>query len=156
LKVGLERKQRGDMVGAVAAFEAYRQRHPRGAFLGEAAVAEVEALLASGREAQARVLLERMGDDPKLPRSAELRLLRAELAARAGRCTEALPVFDGALESPALAERALYGRASCLQAQGELDESRRAFELYLVRFPKGKQADDVRRALHPSRKVFPR
>jgi TolA-binding protein len=77
-------------------------------------------------------------------------LLRAERAARRGRCPEALAGFAASLQIPSLAERALYGQASCQQAQGRFSESRRTFEEYLSRYPQGSLATEARRALGSS------
>lgn len=152
LRSGLELKQAGSLVSAVAALESYRRAYPRGTFWVEATIAELDAQLALGHREDALSLLEQAGDDPSLPRSAELRLLRAELSARQGRCSEALAGFEALLQVPgltgrALAERALYGRASCQQALGRFSESRSDYEEYLSRYPHGPLATEARRAL---------
>ncbi len=151
LKRGLELKRAGDLIAAVATLKQYRQTHPRGAFWIEASMAELDAQLSLGHREEALSILEAVGDDPALPRSAELRLLRAELAARRGRCPEALAGFAASLQIPSLAERALYGKASCQEALGRFSESRSGFEEYLARYPQGSLATEARRALGSSR-----
>jgi tetratricopeptide (TPR) repeat protein len=151
LKRGLEFKRAGNLTSAIATLEHYRQAYPRGSFRMEASIAEIDAQLSLGHREEALSLLEEVGEDPGLPRSAELRLLRAELAARRGRCAEALAGFEASRQIPSLAERALYGQASCQQALGRFSESRSAFEEYLSRYPHGSLATEARRALGSSR-----
>ncbi|HVU49406.1 MAG TPA: hypothetical protein VHL80_01905, partial [Polyangia bacterium] len=79
----------------------------------------------------------------------ELRVIRGELAARAS-CSAAVADFDRALAAsppPALAERALHGRAACLVRLGEPAAARRDLEEYLRRFPEGRFAAEARRGL---------
>jgi len=151
LKHGLELRRAGDLAGAAVALEQYRAAYPKGAFWAEATLAELDAQLALGRRADALALLQQVGDGPDLPRAAELRLLRSELLAREGRCDEAMSGFQAALGIPSLAERALYGRASCEGALGHPAGSRSDFEDYLARYPQGAFAAEARRALEVSR-----
>jgi len=141
-------KRAGNLAAAVSALESYRLAYPSGAFWVEATLAELDAQLSLGHRKDALSLLQQVGDNPALPRSEELRLLRAELFARQGRCGEALAGFEAALQIPSLAERALYGRASCRQALGQVSESRTDFEDYLSRYPQGSLAAEARRALN--------
>jgi hypothetical protein len=144
---GIAQKQRGELALAASTLERYRSSHPHGLFVAEATLAQLDAELGLGRKAEALALLQHLGDSPTMPRRDELRLLRAELESQTGQCAAALPAFENALNAPALAERALYGRANCLRALGRPDESRRAFEAFLARYPQGRLAIDARRAL---------
>jgi tetratricopeptide (TPR) repeat protein len=138
-----------DPTRALALLDGHAARHPVGALGREADVLRLEALVALGRTPAALALLERMA----LPARAggELLVLRGELRAQAGRMREARADFEAALEAgldePALVERALYGRASAVSRLGEAGAARTALEAYLARFPRGRHAADVRRAL---------
>jgi hypothetical protein len=147
LQLGLTQKSRGELALAVTTLDRYRRDHPQGQFVGEAALAELDAELRLDRRADALALLRELGEAPELPRWDELRLLRAELEAEQGGCAAALRVFEESSTLQALAERALYDRASCLQKLGRIEESRRAFAAFLERYPEGRRSVEARRAL---------
>ena len=75
-----------------------------------------------GRRSEALAVLELLSLD-KLPRAAELGVLRGELRAEAGRHRDAIadftPCADVARCRPETEERALYGRASCRARVGD-------------------------------------
>ena len=110
----------------------------------------MQALLVVGRRSQALEVLDRLSMG-RLPRGAELAVLRAELRAEAQRCQDALADFDrcavAASCRPEAEERALYGRASCRGKLGQSAAARVDLERYLARFPHGRFADAAARAL---------
>jgi hypothetical protein len=137
-----------DPQGALALLDTYARSFPQGSYAGEVSVARVDALLASGRRADALAVLRSL-PLATLPRRVELTVTRAELAAAAGDCFAARADFDAALGErlPAgLEERALFGRASCARAVGDLAGARRDLDRLLARFPDGKLAGAVRAA----------
>ncbi|MHB8419277.1 MAG: tetratricopeptide repeat protein [Myxococcales bacterium] len=152
LGVALSRLGRdGDAAGALRALADYRARYPDGALRGEADAAEIEADLRLGRDAAALQRLDGLAtrglDD--LPRAAELRVLRAELLARAGRGGEALSAFEAlaAATLPSqLRERVLRGRAALLVRSGSPARNE-ALRQYLAEYPAGPFAAEARRAL---------
>ena len=142
---------------ALEAVAAYRSRFPQGRLTYEATLAEVKAQSAEGHDRLARAALEQamaLPDFDGLPRLSELTVLHAELQARMKDCAEALPTFDRLARSPdldaPLAERALYGRQSCLASQADRTGARKALEVYLRRFPEGRFAQAARAALSAS------
>ncbi|MHB8420222.1 MAG: tetratricopeptide repeat protein [Myxococcales bacterium] len=141
----------GKAEAALAAAGSYLQRYPAGALRGEAEIARLEALLALGRREEAGRLLDGFAqrDFAALPRSDELRVVRGELLLEQGRFAEALASFEapGADATPALRERALYGRALCHARLGDPEGSRRDFARYLEGFPQGRHAAEAREAL---------
>ncbi|MGC4119496.1 MAG: hypothetical protein QM765_33990 [Myxococcales bacterium] len=142
-----ELRVRSDAERSLSTLDEYAQRFPTGTLSNEARVTRLEALLRLGRRAQALATLEGWPEGSSL-RGAELGLLKAELLAEAGRCREALPLFDAVMEGdPAFAERALFGRAGCRADLGEVVGSRADLVRYLDRFPRGRFADEARAAL---------
>ena len=139
-----------DARGALALVAEHQRRFPRGALALEARITEVESLVVLGRRSEALAVLELLSLD-KLPRAAELGVLRGELRAEAGRHRDAIadftPCADVARCRPETAERALYGRASCRERLGDRAGARADLERYLVRFPQGRFARAVRAAL---------
>jgi tetratricopeptide (TPR) repeat protein len=137
---------------ALAKLDLYRQRYPGGVLANEAEIARVDALLRLGQPEVALGLLDRAAtnDFEGYPRPSDLRVLRAELMAKAGRCTEAVAIFSGVLSDSGAgpsAERALYGRAACRAATGEADGSRADLDQYLRLYPQGHFAREAERAL---------
>jgi hypothetical protein len=146
LQRALEKLRRDhDGAGALRALDDYRARFPSGVLASEAAVARIDALLLLGRRSEAleqlvRLPLSRVG------RRTELQLLRAELHGERN-CQKALPDFDAVLAASApapLAERALYGRATCRLRLGDSTGARSDLKRYLTRFPNGRFATQVR------------
>ncbi len=139
-----------DARGALALVAEHKRRFPRGALVLEARITEVESLVTLGRRSEALDVLELLTLD-KLPRAAELGVLRGELRAEAGRHRDAIadftPCADAARCRPDTAQRALYGRASCRERLGDRAGARADLEHYLVRFPQGRFAPAVRAAL---------
>lgn len=138
-----------DPGAALATLDEYHERFPRGALAREARVTRVDALLALGRRSQVLAALDGI-ELQGLPRGAELRVLRGELLAEAERYSAATRDFDVALNapsSPALQERALYGRALCRAALGDIEGSKSDLTTYLERYPAGRFAGEARKAL---------
>ena len=139
-----------DARGALALVAEHKQRFPKGALVVEARVTEVESLVTLGRRAEALAVLDALSLD-KLPRAAELGVLRGELRAEAGRQRDAIADFAPCAASagcrPETEERALYGRASCRERLGDRAGARADLERYLARFPQGRFARAVRAAL---------
>ncbi len=140
----------GDAKGALALLAEHRRRFPNGALRSEARVAEVEALLSLDRRSEALRVLDSLVIE-RLPRGAELGVLRAELRAQAGRCADAIADFDRCATTPRCGpqseERAIFGRASCRGKLGQAAAARADLERYLLRFPHGWRSEAVRQAL---------
>jgi tetratricopeptide (TPR) repeat protein len=139
----------GDARGALERLDEYQDRYPAGQFAPEAALVRIDALRALGRSKEALAFLRTLSL-AQLPRSAELQVIRGELAAREGRCEEALADLDQVLRHDAgerLGARALYARASCRARLGDEVGAETDLRLYLLRFPGGPHVTDVRRAL---------
>jgi hypothetical protein len=120
LGVALARlRQQRDAAGALAALDAYDARVPHGTLRREADAARADALLMMGRDADALALLRTLALGTR-GRDQELRVVRGELNA-ATSCARAVADFDAVLAAappPALAERAVQGRAACLARMG--------------------------------------
>jgi hypothetical protein len=131
-----------DPPGALVLLDSYAASFPHGHYAAEVSVARVDALLASGRRAGALAVLHTL-DLATLPRRVELMVTRGELAAAADDWVSARADFDAALSErlPAgLEERALFGRASCARAVGDLQGARRDLDRLLATFPAGRLA----------------
>lgn len=134
---------------ALAHVAEYQSLFPGGHFAHEAMVVKVDALQALGRPREALAFLWSLSLDG-VPRAAELRLIRAELSAKAQRCRDALPDLDRVLAGDpglTLGARALYARASCRAAVGDPAGAESDLRLYLIRHPDGAHIESVRRAL---------
>jgi TolA-binding protein len=139
-----------DAKGALTLLDQSQPLFARGALAQEAQVARVDALLALGRQSEALTILNQL-PLAHIGRGGELRLLRAELRAKDD-CGLALADFDVLVKhalSPALAERAIYGRAACEVRVGDNSDAQRDFRNYLTRFPQGRFADSAQRQLSP-------
>ena len=149
LQRALEKLRREhDGAGALRLLDEHRARFPGGVLALEAAVARVDALLLLGRRGEA---LEQLARLPlaRVGRRAELQLLRGELYAERD-CQKALADFDAVLAGAApaaLAERALYGRATCRLRSGDDQGARRDLQSYVARFPNGRFAKQVQSRL---------
>ena len=138
-----------DATSALASLNAYETRFPHGLLGEEAQAAKVDALLMLSRRGEALALLDRVTFS-RLGRGGELRAVRGELRANAGRCREALGDFSWALGHQPTAgteERSLYGRAACKQTMHNSDGARVDYNDYLQRFPAGKFAAAANAAL---------
>ncbi len=130
-----------DASGALALLDQSQPLFTRGALALEAQVARVDALLSLGRQDDALAILNHL-PLAHMGRGGELRLQRAELRARTD-CGLALADFDTLTRqtlAPALAERALYGRAVCELRVADDSHAQSDLRDYLTRFPKGRFA----------------
>ncbi len=137
-----------DAPAALAALDDYAARFPNGVLAPEARVARVDALLMLDRADDALRALEALPLDAHR-RSTELQLIRGELRARTD-CGRAEADFTAVLtqaRTPALEERALYGRATCRSTLGNSGGAADDLRHYVDRFPKGGHADWARRWL---------
>jgi len=144
-------RQQKDARGALAALDTYDARFPGGTLRREATGARIDALLILGRDGDALAVLRELTLQPQ-GRDQELRVIRGELAAKTS-CASAVSDFDRVLAEAApraLAERALHGRASCLERLGDAAAATRDLREYLRRFPDGRFAAETRQALSQS------
>ncbi|MDX2023587.1 MAG: hypothetical protein SF187_25340 [Deltaproteobacteria bacterium] len=114
----------------------------------EAKMLSAEALLALGQRSEALEALNAVAHKRSLP--IELALLRAELLAAGHQCKEAMAALQqirGAALRPLQQERVLYGEGVCLAELGDSAAARRVYLDYQTRFPHGRFAQSVRRAL---------
>ena len=144
-------RQERDPQRALHALDQYDRRFPSGSLSPEATAARIDALLALGRKGPALARLEALSFDRRLPRAAEMQVLRAELRAGRGNLTGAVDDFDAALSAPgapaAVIERALYGRSSCRSRMGDQAGARSDLHEYMRRFPRGQFAGPAGQAL---------
>ncbi|HEX2660577.1 MAG TPA: hypothetical protein VHU40_19985 [Polyangia bacterium] len=106
---------RGAPTEALAKLDEHRQRFPAGVLAREAALARVEVLLKLGRRAAALEVLDSLALAPR-GADRDVRLVRAQLRANAGRCAQATGDFEALLDaegSDPIAERARAGRSRC-------------------------------------------
>jgi hypothetical protein len=137
-----------DASGALALLDQSQALFAHGALALEAQVARVDALLLLGRQNDALAILNGLPLG-HMGRGGELRLQRAELRARTD-CGLALADFDALTRQalpPALAERALYGRAGCERRIGDDSHAQSDLRDYLTRFPNGRFSAEARRQL---------
>jgi len=144
-------RARRDPDAALALLDRHDRLFPRGALALEAGLARVEALLGAGRRAAALDVLDGLADG-RDEAARQRSLLRGELRADAGRCTEALADFKAAESAGGSAKgdrraRALWGQATCRARLGDAAGARRDFHHYLAAFPAGPHAADAQRWL---------
>lgn len=140
-----------DARSALGLLDEYSAQFSDGALRDEASSARVDALLQLDRRSEALQVLD-TATFTNAARGGELRLVRAELRAHAGRCREAVADFDAAYKSERsskspVSERALYGLATCRLQLGERGLAREALRKYLEIYPAGRFADAAREAL---------
>ena len=141
-----------DAPAALAALDGYLARFPGGVLSQEARVARVDALLMLDRADEAARALEALPLDAHR-RSTELQVIRGELRARTD-CRSAEADFTAVLQrvnTPALEERALYGRAACRSQMGNAGGAAEDLRRYLERFPNGDHSGWARRWLDNNR-----
>lgn len=141
-----------DATRTLALLDDYQAKFPKGELASEAERTRVEAYLLQRRSPEALAVLDRMTFALRA-RDNEWRVLRGEFRARAHRCGQAQDDFSGALkvnENGPIAERALYGRASCLLELKDAAGAQAALLEYVARFPSGAHAVQVRKALDAS------
>jgi hypothetical protein len=148
LEVALASLRRGRdgeaALAALATLDRYQATFPEGLLRAEAARARIDALFILGRQGEAQAALDALALEPR-GRDLELLVVRGELRARQD-CRRAIGDFKSALSAVAsgpLAERALYGLATCLYEQGDEAAAARASADYLRRFPGGRFAGAI-------------
>jgi hypothetical protein len=124
------------------------RRYGAGRLDVEATLVRVEALSRLGRSNEALLVLDGRSAE-KLARP--LLLVRGELRADQGRCTDAIADLSRVLDVAAdrLAERGLYARAACRFKLGELVAAREDLVRYREQFPTGPRRREVDRLLAP-------
>ena len=145
-------RQLGDPRAALSTLDRYARAFPHGVLETEALRTRIEAVIQLHDLKTALALLDGdaaraggLGDD--------LLLTRAELRAAVGRLHEAASDFTDVLGSAAgslaadAEERALYGRAVCLRRLAQNESARADLLAYQKRFPEGRFAREVERAL---------
>jgi hypothetical protein len=145
-------RQHRDGTGALAALDQHKRLFPDGAYAREAAMARVDALLVLRRTGEALAALELLSLQAS-GREGELRLIRGELRARTD-CRRALEDFlalQDAVLPESLTERVLYGRVVCEARLGHREQLERASRTYLLAFPSGRFAAEVRRRREAAR-----
>jgi hypothetical protein len=144
-------RQRREPARALRTLDDYERRFPRGTLMPEASAARIDALLALGRRGEALERLDALAMIDRLPRAAELRVLRAELRAGRGALPGAVSDFGAVLgmagASDDVVGRALYGRGSIRARLGDAAGARADLRDYLRRFPHGRFAGPAGRAL---------
>jgi hypothetical protein len=134
---------------ALALLDLHAAELTQSAFVHEAMVLRVEALLGLKRSGEALALLDGKSLSD-VAASRTLLLTRAELRAAAGRCADSLPDFDLVLaRSHQPDEQALYGRALCRSRIGDKLGAHADFALYQRQFPNGPHIHDVEKQLAP-------
>jgi hypothetical protein len=135
---------------AVATWQRYRLRYPKGLLRTEADISVIEALARIGEEK--RALDEAVGflaQHPGSERRAEVARVAGDLARQGGDCRGAIPLYDQTLAArPARedADDATFHRAACLVALGD-GRGLPAARAYLGRFPLGRHALEAQRLL---------
>jgi hypothetical protein len=140
-----------DPTTALGLLDEYNERFPQGVFREEAELIRLDALLRAGHSDDALLLLDRWqrGELADQARPRELSVLRRELLAGAGRCAEALVGDADTGGDPALDERWLYLRGVCHGRTGAVSTARQEFQEYLQKYPQGRFASEVRKAMGP-------
>ena len=146
----LEDEDLRDSRRAVATWERYRARYPKGLLRAEAELSIIEALTRLGEERRALdeavAFLQRQ---PESERRAEVARVAGDLARQGGDCRAALPLYDQALAarpSREDADDATFHRAACFITLGD----RRGLptvRAYLAAFPLGRHAFEAQRLL---------
>jgi len=142
-------RQQHDPEAALRLLEEFTERFPKAVLRPEAEHLRVNLLVSLNRRREALDALDQYELKQETPRALELRVLRAELRARSGRCTEAVADFSAALgnaQGP-LHERALYGRYRCHIQLGDASAAKSDREDYLLRFPSGRFAEPLKKEL---------
>lgn len=138
-----------DPSGALGLLDSYHAQFPQGLLQPEAELLQVTALLALGKRREALALLDPRPLAADTPRGTELRVIRGELRAEAGRYPAARTDFDAAIGhvQGELLERALYARSRCRAQAGDAAGARSDLTDYLRRFPTGRFSTAARREL---------
>lgn len=153
VSLALERRDRGELPGAIEVLREYQSRFPGGIFAPEVGIELVHELADASRFDDARAAAEKLErmfpDDPRTPEVALLhaRLLREHLA----RPADAVPLADrvSAATDAHLREAALFELAQDLDAAGRSPQAQRAWRKLLDLFPNGPHAGAAQAHLAP-------
>jgi hypothetical protein len=144
----IEHEDLHDPARALATWQRYRDRYPRGVLRAEADLSVIEVLPRLGQEAralaEARDFLRR---HPRNERRGEVARVGGDLARMRGDCRAALELYEAAGSGPLSlddADDAAFGRAACLAALGEVGAAQAARQ-YRERFPRGRHAAEIGR-----------
>lgn len=142
-------RQAHDPSGALTLLDSYHGQFPHGVLQPEADLLRVTALLNLGKRRDALAVLDPRPLADDTPRGMELRVMRGELRAEAGRCPAAIADFDAAIGQVqgTLLERGLYGRSRCRAQGGDAAGARADLADYLRRFPAGRFSTEARKTL---------
>jgi hypothetical protein len=138
---------------ALATFERYRERYPRGLLRAEADFSVIEVLTRLREET--RALEEARGflrHYPQSERRGEVAILAGDLARTGGDCALAVALYETANRgrlSASDADDAAFNRAACLAAGGD-GRGPAAARDYLARFPAGRHRGEASRLLGAS------
>ncbi len=139
--------QAGDYSQAVSHLREHQRRFPGGQLQGEVAVTLVEALSKSGDAAQALTESERLLGTPSgRERAEQLHWLRGNLYRGQRDYVHAQSEYEQIGPSSKFGAEALYYIAVCLEARGQRDAARQAYQEYLAH-PNATRADAVKRKL---------
>ncbi len=146
----IQQWQLGDLRGAAATWERYREQHPRGMARMEADLSLIDALVHLDEPAravqEARSFLDRY---PHSERRAEVARVAGDLARQADDCRAAVDFYRLALDSrpvTADADDALFYQARCLTGLRDA-RSTELMRAYLARFPLGRHAVQAQQLL---------
>lgn len=125
---------------------------PASSLHSEAQLARVEALIATSKYGEAARVLEHVNPSSNSLRRM-VRVTRGELLVKQHACEQAVVEFDTVIaenRQDVFDERALYGRASCRLAFGDVDRARSDLARYLERHPNGVRAANIKKQLQAS------
>jgi hypothetical protein len=149
----IENENLHDPRRALATWERYRERYPRGLLRAEADFSIIEVLTELREQTraldEARTFLSRYAQSE---RRGEVALVAADLARTGGDCGLAVDLYETATRgrmSPAQTDDAAFNRAACLAALRDPLAPRAARE-YLTRFPAGHHRTEATRLLGTS------
>lgn len=138
---------------ALALLDAHADELAQGAFVHEAMLLRVEALLSLKRSREALALLDGKSLS-NLAAARTLLLTRAELRAATGRYADSLADFDLVMALTRRPdEQALYGRAVCRSRLGDQPGAQADFELCRRLFPDGVHIREVEKQLAAAAKT---
>jgi tetratricopeptide (TPR) repeat protein len=132
---------------ALAAYQRYEREYPRGPMLQEVELSAIELELASPKPDRALAHMDGFLEQfPKGERAPNVHLLRGNLLRKRGDFKGALSEYTHA-RAPGIEDDALYFSAWCQQRLGRASDAAASLRDYQERFPQGRHAAEVRRAM---------
>ncbi|HEX4620389.1 MAG TPA: tetratricopeptide repeat protein, partial [Myxococcaceae bacterium] len=132
---------------ALVAYHRYEREYPVGPLVQEVELSAIELELASKDPDGALAEIDRfLGQFPRGERAPDVHLLRGNLLRERGDYKGALTEYAHA-RSPRIEDDAMYFSAFCQQQLGRADEAAASLRDYQKRFPAGRHAAEVHRAL---------